>query len=60
MTVAVAFTVHETETTREVQLRVSEIANGWVIKAGGAPHYCKTEEELQAAIAGVVRRFCKR
>ncbi len=43
--------------TKDLSLKVSAIDNGWIIKAGGSPYYCKTAQELDEAIADVVARF---
>ena len=53
------FKVHEPPDghTRDLTLRVSAIANGWVIKAGGAPFFCATSEILEDAIEDVLERF---
>lgn len=53
----IAFTVMTGTNTREIQLRVQEIANGWVVKAGGPPYFCKTRDELKFAIICVLDQF---
>lgn len=36
--------------TVDLTLRISRISNGWVIKAGGAPFFCATEDALKTAV----------
>lgn len=43
--------------TQDLTLRVSAIANGWVIKAGGAPFFCATSDVLSDAIEDILERF---
>lgn len=43
--------------TVDLSMRISSIANGWVIKAGGAPYFCFTEGEVQAAIADMLAEY---
>ena len=43
---SVKFKLHKDENTVDLSMRISAIANGWVIKAGAAPYFCFTEEEV--------------
>jgi hypothetical protein len=45
--------------TADVSLRVSSIANGWVIKAGGKPFFVNTEEELLNAVRELLVAYTK-
>lgn len=55
----VQFKVHRnpTHNHKELVVRVAEIANGYVIKAGGAPLFCKSLDEARDAVMGVLTEF---
>lgn len=57
----VVFKVHQPPDghTLDLTLRVSSIANGYVIKAGGPPAFCGNIEDLKKAIGDVIERFVK-
>ena len=54
---SVKFKLHKDEHTTDLSLRVSAIANGWVIKAGAAPYFCYTEEEVLEGIKDIVTQY---
>lgn len=43
--------------TVDLSVRISTIENGWVIKAGGKPYFCCTEEEVRKAVGGMLTEF---
>ena len=43
--------------TIDLSVRISTIENGWVIKAGGKPFFCNTEEEVRKAIGTMLTEF---
>lgn len=53
------FTTHRPpgSATRDVTIRISEIANGYVIKAGGQPVHCPTAKALRDAVADIAAQF---
>lgn len=53
----VKFKLTDDGKTVDLSLRISSIANGWVIKAGGPPYFCFTEEEVQTAIRDMLTEF---
>lgn len=55
----VKFKLHKDENTVDLSLRISGIANGWVIKAGAAPYFCFTEEEVLDAIHDMMVEYVK-
>jgi hypothetical protein len=55
----VKFKLHKDENTVDLSLRISAIANGWVIKAGASPFFCFTEEEVKTALNDIVTEYFK-
>lgn len=55
----VKFKTHEVPEghTRDVVIRVSEIDNGYVIKAGGPPHHVTTAAELREKVDEILAGF---
>ena len=55
----VKFKTHEVPEghTRHVVIRVSEIDNGYVIKAGGPPHHVTTAAELREKVDEILAGF---
>lgn len=47
----------EGSNTVDLTLRVSQIGNGWVLKAGGPPFFCGSRDELLDNIEDVISRF---
>lgn len=43
-----------------IQLRLIRIKNGWLIKAGKQPFYCKDEDALRSALSIVIDDFTMR
>lgn len=57
----VKFKTHEKPEshTKDVVIRVSSIDNGFVIKAGGAPHHVATVDELKSEVAELLVQFAR-
>jgi hypothetical protein len=53
----VKFKLHKDENTVDLSMRISAIANGWVIKAGASPYFCFTEEEVLEAVRGMLVEY---
>ena len=56
---SVKYKLHQDTTTIDVSIRISAIANGWVIKAGCMPHHCASEEEVVDEISRLVKDYLK-
>lgn len=53
--------VKEERNEVSTQFRVQQIANGYVVKAGGLPiHYSTIEGAAEAVKLGLVKTFCER
>jgi hypothetical protein len=53
----VKFKVTDDGKTVDLSVRVSAIANGWVIKAGEKPYFCFTEDEVRTAMSDMLTEF---
>lgn len=54
----VKFKVHDGH-TKDVVIRVSVIDNGFVIKAGGAPHHVANVDELKSELGELAVQFAR-
>jgi hypothetical protein len=55
----VKYKLHHDTATSDVSVRISAIANGWVIKAGDVPYFCETEDEVIAAVSDLLKAYLK-
>lgn len=55
----VEYTIHSPPGSKEVNLvfRVTDISNGWLIKAGGRPYFCGDDDALIDAAVDTLERF---
>lgn len=53
----VKFKVIDNGKTVELSLRLTSIANGWVIKAGDKPYFVFTEDEVLEAIRVMLTEY---
>ena len=53
----VKYKLHHDTATQDVSIRVSAIANGWIIKAGDVPFFCETEDEVIDAVSTLLRAY---
>jgi hypothetical protein len=53
----VKFKLIDNGKTVELSLRISSIANGWVIKAGDKPYFVFTEDEVHEAVRGMLAAY---
>jgi hypothetical protein len=56
---SVKYKLHHDTATMDVSVRISAIANGWVIKAGDIPYFCETEDEVLDAVSALVKAYLK-
>lgn len=45
--------------TKDVVVRISVIANGFVIKAGDKPYYCTSQADLKDKVCDMLDRFAE-
>lgn len=47
----------ETGEVNDIAVRINVIGNGWLVKAGGAPLFCRNADEVIAAMLYLVDEF---
>lgn len=55
----VKFKIHQKpdSSTKDIVVRISTIANGFVVKAGDKPYYCTTIDDLRAKVSEMLGQF---